>query len=413
MQHYQTSGRPSSGQVRFRSQGKTRPPRPAGGLGPPFVRSIYEIAQPPPLVVAEKSLERWALQSVARMILPGERVKSCLRNVAPYNKRGVFDAVEIVKAVKSETFHYSNLMTCGSVWHCPVCASKISERRRLDLVQGVQNWQAQGGQVLLLTLTVPHYQNDSCQKILNGILDAYRRMTNRQTFKKLSGVVKLAGRVRALEVTYGENGWHVHLHVLLFLGGRVIPEDLQDSILPMWSSAAVAAGLPEPSKFHGVKVDNGDLAAQYVGKWGLEHEMTKGHTKKSKEGYSPFDLLRVACWSISCASGRFLDDDPDKASRLFKEYAVTFKGRRQLVWSAGLRELLHLGEEVTDDEIAQEVEENAARFALIPLEVWRVILQHGKRGQVLDACKHGIDFFQDFIIDIYENSQLLKEEVLQ
>jgi hypothetical protein len=34
------------------------------------------------------------------------------------------------------------------------------------------------------------------------------------------------------------------------------------------------------------------VVSQYLCKWGVEHEMTKGHTKKGKEGgLTPFDLL--------------------------------------------------------------------------------------------------------------------------
>ena len=45
---------------------------------------------------------------------------------------------------------------------------------------------------------------------------------------------------------------------------------------------------------HGVDVRNGTYAAEYVSKWGLEEEVTKGHLKKGLNGsLTPFDLLRV------------------------------------------------------------------------------------------------------------------------
>ena len=66
--------------------------------------------------------ERYAMQSVAKDLLPNERVKICLRHVAG-------DNVEVRKHLKTEKAFYSGLMVCGSVWMCPVCASKISERR--------------------------------------------------------------------------------------------------------------------------------------------------------------------------------------------------------------------------------------------------------------------------------------------
>ena len=35
---------------------------------------------------------------------------------------------------------------------------------------------------------------------------------------------------------------------------------------------------------HGLDLADGTYADQYIGKWGVEHEMTKGHIKKGKEG---------------------------------------------------------------------------------------------------------------------------------
>ncbi|RIW97499.1 replication protein, partial [Acinetobacter baumannii] len=57
--------------------------------------------------------------------------------------------------------------------------------------------------------------------------------------------------------------------------------------------ACEKAGLDQPSYEHGLDLRNGQKAASYVSKWGVEHEMTKGHIKKGKtDSKTPFDLLR-------------------------------------------------------------------------------------------------------------------------
>lgn len=337
----------------------------------------------------------------------------CHRDINPHNKRGVYDEVEIIKGRNSNQYHYSNLKSCGSVWTCPVCAAKISERKRLDLVQGVDSWKASGGQPLLLTLTVPHYQNDSCKQVLDGITDAFRRFTNRKQFKRLASSIGIQGRIRSLETTYGVNGWHVHFHVLLFVCSPLSDDSLpalQESLYSMWHSAAVAAGLPAPSRSHGVKVDNGEQAAQYVGKWGLEHEMTKGHIKQSKGGYSPFDLLRIISGLLPEGEVRHLDNNPTVASNLFREYAEAFVGKRQLVWSDGLRSLLGLGQEKSDEEIADEPEDFGDMFALIPLPIWFVIWEQGLAGYVLvEVCPRGHDYFYSWMIDYAEHAGLVDD----
>ena len=94
---------------------------------------------------------------------------------------------------------------------------------------------------------------------------------------------------------------------------------------------------------HGVDVRNGTYAAKYVSKWGLEEEVTKGHLKKGLNGsLTPFDLLR------GCSTNNHY-------KALFKEFADVFKGKQQLVWSKGLKELLGI-KQVTDEELIEETE---------------------------------------------------------
>jgi hypothetical protein len=169
-------------------------------------------------------------------------------------------------------------------------------------------------------------------------------------------------------------------------------ETVQTSILDQWKRACVTAGLPEPNE-HGVSLDDGSKAASYASKWGLEHEMTKGHVKKGRQdGKTPFDLLR---WQ--------LEGKDEKPAKLFREYAKCFKGKRQLVWSQGLRNLLNLVSEKSDEEIAENIEEEAILFAQLAPEVWKVILKKEQRAQVLTVCKQGIEVFQNYILELIES----------
>ena len=108
------------------------------------------------------------------------------------------------------------------------------------------------------------------------------------------------GQVRALEVTHGRrsdrnNGWHPHFHILQFhqvAGREADRKDWTARLYLRWVVYCEKAGLGTPSYRHGIKLDDGTKASQYVTKWGLEDEMTRGHTKKAKAGgETPFDLL--------------------------------------------------------------------------------------------------------------------------
>jgi hypothetical protein len=124
--------------------------------------------------------------------------------------------------------------------------------------------------------------------------------------------------------------------------------------------------------------------------------MTKSHIKQGKEGHlSPFDFLR-----------EYLAGDL-RYGPIFKEYAKEFKGKRQLVWSRGLRDRFDLGREETDEEIAAREDETAVKFASIPLNCWRAILSQKKRGEVLEICKQGEDAFFDYIVEICESDGMI------
>lgn len=111
--------------------------------------------------------------------------------------------------------------------------------------------------------------------------------------------------------------------------------------------------------------------------------MTKAHTKKTKlKGATPWGLLRAV-----------LDGDdpeyrPDRAGKLFQVYAKAFHGRRQLYWSNGLRALLGLSKELTDEELAAKAEdERASVLATLSPEQWRAIRRRGQEAHLLTVAE--------------------------
>ncbi len=100
--------------------------------------------------------ERYADREVARWLVPHERVARCLRYPHP-----LAADVQVLhgQGPQGGTARFGGLEICGSVWLCPVCAAKITERRRRELEGGVARWverrapAGRGGVVLLVTLT--------------------------------------------------------------------------------------------------------------------------------------------------------------------------------------------------------------------------------------------------------------------
>lgn len=330
-------------------------------------------------------VQRFILQSVARKFLPKSRTDKCLR------LRQGSKQIQVWQSIEHKTTSYSGLQTCGSVWACPVCSAKIAERRRVEIIAAMAAHKAAGGVVNMLTLTAPHQRSDKLGELLEKQAVALKFFFKDWSVKKVFKEMGVVGQIRALEVTHGRlsasnNGWHPHYHILQFagLGGdlvafdRVQMLDWSMRLYPRWAACCVRAGLGEPSAAHGIKLDNGSKAAKYVSKWGLEDEMTKGHTKKALHGETPFDFLRA-----------YLADPKDKqAGALFKEFAETFKGKRQLHWSAGLKKRYAIGE-ATDEEIAVQMDDYAVMLGTITLEQWRDVLRVEGRGVLLQIAASG------------------------
>lgn len=342
--------------------------------------------------------KRHIIQDDARNLVGG-RLESCGRVPLPLNINGQLihtsDHSRMIPIMKSgENYSFAGLMRCGSVWICPECASMITEYRRNELKVACENALKLGLQISMLTLTVPHYAKDQLQVVLDGISSALRKLKNRKAFKEVAQKIGLVGNIRTLEGTYGENGWHPHFHILLFTKSSLNDlelNSLQENLLSQWQSACVSSGLPLPNH-HGLDLVNGAHAAAYVTKWGIEEEMTKGHLKQGvKEGHvSPFGLLDL------------YHEGDKNAGRRFQEYAKVFKGKRQLVWSKGLRELLQVGEQKPDEEIIKEIEQASQEVMKISYNDFKQILKYEKRAEFLcQVCAQGKEAIRAFIDDLY------------
>lgn len=318
-------------------------------------------------------LDQWALQDLAGRILadsPGKhRVCRCCRS-----RRAGVEKIQVIKG-KNKSY-FGGVQRCGSVWVCPVCARKITEYRRLELTAANSRWLGSGGGLLMLTLTVPHSFRDELLYTLEGIGDAFEYLFRHRKFKTFLARLGYAGKVRVLEDTHGRNGWHPHFHVLLYFdrGFYFDCKGLAASLLPQWQKACGAVGLPIPNE-HGLSVQDGTQASEYVSKWGIEHEMTKGHLKRARrlDSVSAFGLLDLVHRGLK------------KAAVWFREHAFAMRGKHQLSYSRGLREKLGMNIELTDQEIADADDDIKRKVDSILYEDWKIILKKGARAQVLKA----------------------------
>ena len=272
---------------------------------------------------------------------------------------------------------FSGVASCGSTWACPVCSQKIATQRAADLAKAVAAWHVLGGRVLMVTLTMRHRRGQALADLWDALSYAWGRVTSGagwiqdgvdfgrvipRTVKtgQYKGEVRNAMRIgfaRVVETTHGKNGWHVHVHALLFVKGDITEDGayaLADSMFGRWVPALTDKGFTAPTLAHGVDVrliglDDSVNLGDYFTKsvytaekagW----EVAGGSGKKAGYGNrTPFQIL----------SDVVKDGDADDLS-IWWEWEEASHNRRQLTWSAGLRDFLELGAEKTDEEITEE-----------------------------------------------------------
>jgi len=318
--------------------------------------------------------KRYRLQNMARELLEGWRVGWCMRSM-----KG--NTVAVRHSGEHGHAYYEGVQVCGSVWTCPVCSAKITETRRQELrgASEVENFTP-----VLVTVTLQHERDDRLKELLTALNDSLRRLKQGRFWKDTRERWHIEAYVSALEVTWGyDAGWHPHKHWLLFLD---LPEDeidsqeLQEHLTAQYKKLLARHGR-YASDYYGINVQVGNRHAKdYATKWGVIEEVTKAPVKAGKKGFSPFQLLDLA------------DQGEEWAGWLFVEYAEATKGKRQLAWSHGARDILGLGAELTDEDLADHPEgdlEEDVTLLWLGREQWHYIVTHRLRAKLLDVADSG------------------------
>jgi len=252
------------------------------------------------------------------------------------------------------------VQTCGSVWSCPTCARKIQSERAREIQQAAG---AHAGAFVMVTLTLQHSRGQDLESGIEAVYRAWDSIVRARGYRTWAQRVGLAGYVKAVEVTDGENGWHPHIHALLFVES-ITPQqeiDLQEYLISKWRNSVIKSGFGFNRHVgaHFVAFTNSaDAVAAYLAK-GVAFEIAMTVSKDRQSTISQWQLLERA------ASG-----DPVAAAR-WSEFERATRHRRSLTWSRGIRRRLGLGAELTDDEIMERQQEEGEVVVLVPAKSWR------------------------------------------
>lgn len=304
------------------------------------------------------------------------------------NKVRIDTDVKLLRDDSGRTF-YSGLMQCGSVWNCPVCSRKINEYKATEMRQAFTAALDNKDNIELLTFTFPHSINQSLEVNLKKLSQARQHFWRSAIAKKFRNAGYI-GRIDSFEITHGSNGWHPHVHAIVFSNQKTKASHFKDQLLKQWIKSLYKFELANSLELKGIErsldIRNGSKAGEYVCKfgsdgdskltkdgsknihWDMADETTKAHIKTGRNGsLTPFDMLRL--------SSSLTDEKEIKSYRkLFREYSTCMKGKSQIRWSKGLRDYYDVDPSLSDEEIVLLQNETASLKAVITKPEWNTLI---------------------------------------
>lgn len=364
----------------------------------------------------ESTTERYRLQRIAKKYHPESRLSACMCHISPDK-----DNVELHYHDGKRHAHYRNVMRCDSVWLCPVCSGRITSRRAEEIRQAYSYAvDTLKYRVVMVTYTMRHSEFDSLQKNLDDLRDARRKMRSGRAWQRFKKDYGYVGSISALEVTASlTNGWHVHVHEIMFFDPSVSILDLSvddnaldkwlDADLSQWWIDSLAKVKRTASLKNGIDVTSSDkFVAEYVAKfgrlpasetWDIALEIAKSNQKTSESGIHPFTILDRS------NNPAVPESDRKRYRAMWHEYADAFHGRKQIFWKQGLKELL-LVDVVEEDS---DIEEEGKSIIGISRDAWRAIRYLHKQSDVLNqtiVCRGNVNRIEHYVRKIIADANL-------
>lgn len=314
------------------------------------------------------------------------------------------------------------LAHCGSVWECAVCQMVILQARAEQVRQAVERHGSD--RVGMITLTIRHGAGDNLRELQRKLSRAFAAVSRSRAYR--GGEVRdgyragwkqrhgVHGRIRAVEVTHGPNGWHPHLHVLFFFDerlpvevtatkdGRRVRWTPSDEDRALWirewqKQVKRILGAPHvPDDRHAVVFS---LASdgEYIAKLGLEL-VDPANKRARKPGHrTPWQIAQDFAEALNAVRAIDRDGSPDcddmidrrrarvlteRDAQLWRTYCADMRGCHRVVWSNGLKRAFGVADTSDPDVIADDDETKTGDtwIATIPHYVWQAIRDERIRG---------------------------------
>lgn len=325
------------------------------GKKAPHVRQRERVGPSPESRARRK--HRFRLVERMRYFTTRERQKVCLCSPIPTAQP------EIRGNTATKSSHFSKLMRCGYATTCPNCSVKVLNRHAVDIHDAVQQSLEKGYGIGFLTFTTRHDLSDSAKSLITLLKGAFKAVLSGRGWAKDREEFGILGMIKSWDCTFSwVNGWHIHIHALVFFDERLSRGKEQrrlDQVMDrMWNRfygyhERNGEKLPEQYSQRAMVVDHAGGLGKYMSKLsGISQEMARSDFKKGRRhdgqrSYTHWEILQLAC--------ELDGEDAEPYIELWRDWEEAIFGTQVVSWSKGLKK--HFGiKNLSDEEIAAEDE---------------------------------------------------------
>lgn len=309
-----------------------------GELSPGFLENIGNNADGP------DRFQIWRLRYQANKIAKNHPVSSCGR--FHYKDK----ALEVWSSVNNKSY-FKHLISCGSVHACPVCRYKIMDHRTSEIIQVCKGAQASGLVMGFLTLTQSHRKckGNKARKQLKSVNDIWRYIMGIPSLRRAFKECRFE-YIKGWDIRYNKNnGYHPHLHIIVFADTRENSEMLCNTIIDQWLYYNPGS-MKDFQNYKPVYGKPEEEVPEYITKMKAGLELTNKTLSKEGDSVHPLDWLKM-----------LKEKDFDLYSEkecihLYNAYIQLSKGIRTITYSKGLKKR-YIKTELSDTEICENTDD--------------------------------------------------------
>jgi len=290
--------------------------------------------------------------------------------------------IELWSNQNNDKTHFKNLITCNSVWACPIDRYKIMSVRTSEIITISKGEQGKGKVMAFLTLTKKHRKHKSLDELkifIKSFNDDFRYITSIPSIKaekENSGF----RYIKAFETMYNSvNGFHPHFHIIIFADSRESIDRIANKIINAWLNKCPGTTKENQKLIHVFDNYNEELE-KYISKLNMALELTNLYNNKTGKYYSinPLDalnLLLIKDYSIF---------SENELKKLYNEYIHVTKGVRSITYSKGLKSDYKVIDK-TDEEICNDDSELKNQIVKISYTLYSRLVRINATHELLKA----------------------------